>query len=53
MSDQAKDADLLLWAVRLIRNAQDGCVHGTVRIDFKAGRIVSAKVEETRLPGRA
>ena len=50
MNSQAKDADLLLWAVKLIREAQDGNVHGTVAITLKAGRIVSAKAEETRLP---
>ena len=50
MSNQAKDADLLLWAVKLIREAQDSNIHGTVSVTFKAGRIVSAKLEETRLP---
>jgi hypothetical protein len=53
MTPQAKDADLLLWAVGLIRRAQDSEMHGNVRIEFKSGRIVSAKVEETVLPPRA
>lgn len=50
MNPQAKDADLLLWAVRLIRDAQDKQMHGTVTVTFKAGRIVSGRVDETRLP---
>lgn len=44
------DAALLAWAAGLIRDMQDKNGHGSVRVEFKAGRIVTARVEETVLP---
>jgi hypothetical protein len=46
------DAELLMWAMRLVRSAQEREAHGCVRVELKAGRIVSARVEETMLPGK-
>jgi hypothetical protein len=44
------DPDLLAWVAAIIQHEQARETHGEIRIQLKAGRIQSAKVESCHLP---
>ena len=49
MIEQA-DEELLQWVIHILEHEQRNGTHGEIRIQLKAGRVMSAKVEACHLP---
>lgn len=44
------DEELIEWINKILRHEQGREMHGEIRIQMKAGQIVSCKVEACHLP---